>query len=102
MARPNEGNEARRARELSSGKSLPSSGGDCDVIPRRVAAPRKRSFMQPPRQQEPPTDYLLRIAAIVLGVTIGTQVMMAAFVLVPKPMAENFDTKLSDVGRRIY
>jgi hypothetical protein len=45
---------------------------------------------------------LLRIIAIVLGVAIGTQEMMAAFILVPKPLNENVYAELSDIGRGVY
>ena len=88
-------------------------GDDCPGLTRQSrlapANPRskrspgaKRSAMQSIGDQEPLSDALLRIAAIVLGVTIGMQEMMAAFVLVPKPVTENTCAQLSDVGRGIY
>ena len=54
--------------------------------------------MQPIKDQRPLSIGLLRIAAIVLGVTIGVQEMMAAFILVPKPINEIIVAQLTYSG----
>jgi hypothetical protein len=58
--------------------------------------------MRPLGNRERDSLALLRIAAIVLGVTIGVQEMIAAFLLAPRPAAEKVYAELSDVGRSVY